>query len=236
MNVRDETIAAQIRQLQEQRRKASNALVELGSKEARFDTHLFGSGPDKSEYVSSIPADDAEDSDYVDHTPNYEKGDWKTTARSYSSGYRFQQEMAMESREPEEVMKPQNSKRIVDNESSYQAKWRDIRLSPPRKDAFRSSKDDASSYKEIIKQRFLEKDSVKFRQEIQKQKREESTKTITDAERRNIADEMLRKAGITKGRDEASRSPSTTPPDHSRHRRESSHSHHKTHRHRSSRH
>jgi splicing factor 3B subunit 1 len=172
----DDDAASQIRQMQQER----GDLVGLSDKGGHFDKDIYG-GKDKYEgFMTELPT---EDETYQE----FERGSHPSTkSASVNAGSEILSQMAAQDGgdDPMEAYREQHGSglvntKIADRESEYQARRRNLVLSPDRGDMFGGTTP-ARTYAEIMKEKELERETFEMKNKIVKaQKEKEEAEKLT---------------------------------------------------------
>ncbi|KAI9099335.1 armadillo-type protein [Phlyctochytrium arcticum] len=165
---------AQIRAVQEVRRKEKRADKASLVGDVSYDTDLYsGGGQERFEgYATSIPVNDEdEDNDPLAH-------ETRKKLSSYTAPKQFLDEMQAvgEDVDPMEGIRP--SRRIADRESEYHARRRNRQLSPERIDAFtgEAASSESRSYAEVMRDAELDRERANVERKIRDKQAEEEAK------------------------------------------------------------
>ncbi|KAA6401332.1 MAG: hypothetical protein EZS28_003141 [Streblomastix strix] len=187
---KQDDIDEQIKLLQQGRKVPETGKVALSAKRARMDTDIYGDGNDDTNYVKYVVPDDENSGD--EDAQDFEASDFSDRIKRLESGNRFKEELALQDRS-EDVFKNTRAKTVAGQEDGYRQKWRERKLSPPRADPFAKNQiNESRTYKEIVKQTFIDKEKQDIIKKINVQKREQVENKITDEDRRKLAEELIK--------------------------------------------
>mmetsp|Transcript_14475 Transcript_14475/g.21768 ORF Transcript_14475/g.21768 Transcript_14475/m.21768 type:complete len:1246 (+) Transcript_14475:160-3897(+) len=167
-------IQDEIKRLQEDRRSilsSTNTSIHNQDRvsltgQGQYDSDIYG-GPDKEQYVTSLPAYEEEDDEVEEASHPSTKSRINPSRNLIDESVNASDDAGMESHYREQYGSGLVNTRISDRENEYQARHRNRVLSPDRGDAF-GGKTPARSYKDIMQAQALQKEETEVRKAIAK--------------------------------------------------------------------